>query len=315
MKIAVTGASGFLGSALVPRLRADGHDVVRFVRGPAGAGDELSWDPGSRHLDPGALQDVDAVVHLAGAGVADKRWTAARKAVVLGSRVDGTTAVAHAVAASDRTRVLLSASAVGWYGDTGDRLTDETGPSGEGFLAGTCRQWEAATAPATDAGARVALLRTGIVLAGRGGALAPQLPIFRAGLGAPLGSGKEYGKQYVPWISLPDAVSAVVHLLTADVSGPVNLVAPAPVTNREFTRTLGRVLGRPTLPVPVPGIALRAALGRFADEGVLIGQRLAPAVLDRSGFRFAHEDLETALRAVLGRPAPGEPDDDAGRAA
>ncbi|HVM26301.1 MAG TPA: TIGR01777 family oxidoreductase [Mycobacteriales bacterium] len=299
MKVAVTGSTGLIGSALVPHLRERGHDVVRFVRGtPAGA-DERSWDPGRRRLDPADLADVDAVVHLAGAGVGDKRWTGSRKAVVLGSRVDGTTAVAEAVAASDRTRVLLSASAVGFYGDTGDRLTDETGASGKGFLAEVCRQWEAATGPAERADTRVVHLRTGIVLAGEGGALGPQLPVFRAGLGAPLGS----GRQYVPWISLPDEVRAVEHLLTADVSGPVNLVAPAPVTNREFTKVLGRVLNRPTLPVPVPGFVLKAALGGFAGEGVLVGQRLAPAVLERSGFRFSHTGLEQALRAVLGRPA------------
>jgi uncharacterized protein len=298
MKVAITGSSGLIGSALVPHLRAEGHDVVRFVRGDARGQDERSWDPDNRHLDPRALDDVDAVVHLAGAGVADKRWTRKRKAVVLASRVNGTTAVAQAVAAAERTRVLLSASAVGWYGDTGDRRTDETGSSGEGFLADTCRQWEAATGPAADAGARVALLRTGIVLSGRGGALGPQLPIFKAGLGAPLGN----GRQYVPWISLPDEVAAIAHLLTAEVSGPVNLVGPGPVTNREFTEVLGRVLRRPTLPIPVPGPALRVALGQFASEGVLIGQRLQPAVLEQSGFTWQHEDLETALRAVLDRP-------------
>lgn len=299
MKIAVTGASGLIGSALVPHLRAQGHDVVRLVRGAASAPDERPWDPDRRVLDPAHLADVDAVVHLAGAGVGDKRWSEKRKAVVLGSRVDGTTAVATAVAASERTRVLLSASAVGYYGDTGDRLTDETGPSGQGFLADVCRQWEAATAPAADAGRRVALLRTGIVLAGSGGALGPQLPVFKAGLGAPLGS----GRQHVPWISLPDEVAAITHLLTADVRGPVNLVAPAPVTNRVFTKALGRVLRRPTLPVPVPGPVLSAMLGGFAKEGVLVGQRLAPAVLERSGFTWQHTDVEAALRAVLDRPA------------
>jgi uncharacterized protein len=298
MKVAVTGSSGLIGSALVPHLRAQGHDVVRLVRGTPRAADERSWDPAAHRLDPTALADVDAVVHLAGAGVADRRWTPARKEVVLRSRVDGTRAVAEAVAASDRTTVLLSASAVGYYGDTGDRLTDETGPSGSGFLADVVRQWEGATA-AAEGSARVAHLRTGIVLAGRGGALGRQLPIFKAGLGAPLGS----GRQHVPWISLSDEVAAITHLLSADVRGPVNLVGPAAVTNREFTKVLGRVLRRPTLPVPVPGVVLKAALGDFAQEGVLTGQRLAPVVLERSGFRFAHADLETALRAELGRPA------------
>jgi uncharacterized protein (TIGR01777 family) len=298
MKIAITGASGLLGSSLVPRLRADGHDVLRFVRGPAAAGDERSWDPAARVLDPAALADVDAVVHLAGAGVADKRWTAARKAVIAGSRVDGTTTVAEALAAAatdGRPRVLLSSSAIGWYGDTGDRLTDETGPSGQGFLAETCRQWEAATAAAECAGVRVAHLRTGIVLTAAGGALGKQLPIFQVGLGAPLGS----GRQWVSWISLRDELAAIAHCLTADVAGPVNLVGPAPVTNREFTKALGKAVRRPTLPVPVPGFVLRAALGGFADEGVLRGQRLVPAVLQRTGFSFADPDLPSALRSAL----------------
>ena len=295
MRIGVTGASGFIGSALVPALRGGGHDVVRFVRGAATGADERPWDPSARRLDPRHVEDLDAVVHLAGAGVADRRWTAQRKQVVLGSRVDGTTAVAQALAAAAGPKVLLSSSAVGWYGDTGDRLTDESGPTGQGFLAEVCRQWEAATAPAEAAGVRVAHLRTGLVLSGRGGALRPQLRVARLGLGAPLGS----GRQWWSWISLHDEVAAIVHLLTADVAGPVNLVGPAPVTNRDFTRALGRALHRPTLPVPGPRFALRAGLGPFADEGVLFGQRLVPAALDRSGFRFAHADVDTALAAAL----------------
>jgi uncharacterized protein (TIGR01777 family) len=294
MRIGITGTSGFIGSALVPALRADGHDVVRFVRGAAAGADERPWDPSARRLDPAHVADLDAVVHLAGAGVADRRWTEQRKAVVLGSRVDGTTAVAQAMAAAQGPRVLLSSSAIGWYGDTGDQLTDETGPTGQGFLAEVCRQWEAATAPAQQAGLRVAHLRTGIVL-GDGGALAPQVRVFKLGLGARLGS----GRQWVSWISLQDEVAAIRHLLTADVEGPVNLVGPAPVTNRDFTKALGRALHRPTLPVPVPPFALRALLGDFADEGVLTGQRLAPAVLERSGFAFAHRDVGTALAASV----------------
>ena len=293
MKIAVTGASGLIGTPLVRTLRESGHDVVRLVRSARGAADERLWDGAS--LDPAAVADRDAVVHLAGAGVADHRWTDAYKATVLDSRVHGTTAVAQAMAQADGPRVLLSASAVGWYGDTGDRLTDETGPSGQGFLAEVCRQWEASTAAAEQAGVRVAHLRTGIVLSGAGGALKKQALVAKLGAGAPLGS----GRQWSSWISLQDEVAAIAHLLTADVSGPVNLVGPAPVTNREFTRTLNRVVHRPTFPVPVPAAVLRAVLGPFADEGVLIGQRLAPAVLERSGFSFAHPDLETALRASL----------------
>ena len=297
MRIGITGASGFIGSALVPDLRAHGHDVVRFVRGAAHGADERPWDPSARRLDPDHLAGLDAVIHLAGAGVADKRWTEARKKVVLESRVDGTTAVAQAMAAAagSAPRILLSSSAIGWYGDTGDRLTDETGPTGEGFLARVCREWEAATAPAQASGIRVAHLRTGIVLSGEGGALVPQLRVFRVGLGAPLGS----GRQWVSWISLRDEIAAIRHLLTADVEGPVNLVGPAPVTNREWTKALGRAVHRPTLPVPVPGFVLRALLGPFADEGVLIGQRLQPAVLQRTGFAFADGDVDSALAAAL----------------
>ena len=292
-KVLVTGASGLIGTPLVAALRAAGHDVVRLVRGDDAAPDARRWD--GRTLDPRHVEDVDAVVHLAGAGVADKRWSDDYKRVVLDSRVHGTTAVSSALATARPGAVLLSASAVGWYGDTGDRLTDETGASGEGFLAEVCRQWEAATAPAEQAGVRVAHLRTGIVLTGAGGALKKQLPLFKVGGGAPLGS----GRQYVPWISLKDEVAAIVHLLDADVRGPVNLVGPAPVTNREFTKALGRAVHRPTLPIAVPGFVLTAALGEFAQEGVLTGQRLAPAVLERSGFAFAHRTVDQALGASL----------------
>ena len=299
MKIGVTGASGLIGTPLVRSLREHGHDVVRFVRGSTSAQDERGWDPAAHRLDPADLADLDAVVHLAAAGVADKRLTEARKAVVLGTRVDGTTtvarAVAEAVAAGQGPRVLLSSSAIGYYGDTGDRLTDETGALGEGFLAEVCRQWEASTAAAEQAGVRVAHLRTGIVLSGEGGIVGKQLLLFKAGLGAPLGS----GRQWTSWISLQDEVAAIRHLLTADVEGPVNLVGPAPVTNRDFTKALGRAVHRPTLPIPVPGVALRLAVGEFADEAILVGQRLAPAVLERSGFAFAHGDLDAALRASL----------------
>ena len=299
MRIGITGSSGLIGTPLVAQLRGAGHDVVRFVRGSVDGPDERSWDPSARRLDPASVADLDAVVHLAGAGVADRRWTADYKRTLLDSRVDGTTAVAEAIAAATASgagpEVLLSASAIGWYGDTGDRLTDESGPTGAGFLADLCRQWEAATAPAEAAGVRVAHLRTGIVLTGTGGALAKQVPIFKAGAGAPLGS----GRQWSSWISLRDELAAIEHCLTADVSGPVNLVAPGPVTNREFTKALGRALHRPTLPVPVPAFVLRAALGPFAQEGVLIGQRLQPAVLQRTGFVFADPELDAALASSL----------------
>ena len=299
MKIGITGASGLIGPPLVADLQGQGHDVVRFVRGRAGANDERGWDPASRRLEPEAVADLDAIVHLAGAGVADKRWTDGYKKTVLDSRVDGTTAVAQAVAAAAASgqgpRVLLSASAIGIYGDTGDRVTDESGPVGTGFLADVCRAWEAATAPAEAAGVRVVHLRTGIVLTKTGGALGKQLPIFKVGAGAPLGS----GTQWTSWISLRDEVGAIGHCLTADVSGPVNLVGPAPVTNRDFTKALGRAVHRPTLPIAVPAFVLKAALGQFAEEGVLIGQRLVPSVLQRTGYTFLDPDVDAALRSAL----------------
>jgi uncharacterized protein (TIGR01777 family) len=299
MHIGITGASGLIGTPLVARLRGAGHDVVRFVRGSVGGADERSWDPSARRLDPAQVADLDAVIHLAGAGVADKRWTAAYKRTILDSRTNGTTAVAEALAAAaasgEGPGVLLSASGIGWYGDTGDRVTDETGPSGKGFLADVCRQWEAATAPAEAAGVRVAHLRTGIVLTSTGGALGKQIPIFKVGAGAPLGSGQQWNS----WISLRDELAAIEHCLSSDVSGPVNLVGPAPVTNRGFTSALGRALHRPTLPVPVPGFVLKAALGPFAQEGVLIGQRLQPAVLLRTGFSFADPDIDAALASAI----------------
>ena len=299
MRIGITGSSGLIGTPLVTRLRGAGHDVVRFVRGSAGGSDERNWDPAARRLDPASVADLDAIVHLAGAGVADRLWTTDYKRTILDSRVDGTTAVAQAVAgavgAGSGPRVLLSASAIGWYGDTGDRLTDESGPTGQGFLADVCRQWEAATALAAAAGVRVAHLRTGIVLTGTGGALAKQVPIFKAGAGAPLGSGRQWNS----WISLRDELAAIEHCLTADVTGPVNLVGSAPVTNRDFTKALGRALHRPTLPIPVPAFALKAAIGPFAQEGVLTGQRLQPSVLQRSGFVFADPDVDAALESSL----------------
>ncbi len=299
MKVGVTGASGLIGTPLVLALRAAGHEVVRFVRHPAGEGDERQWDPAARSMQPGDVADLDALIHLAGAGVADKRWTDSYKKTILDSRVNGTTAVAEAVATARAggagPSVLLSGSAIGFYGDTGDRLTDESGPTGEGFLAEVVRQWEASTGPAEKAGARVVHLRTGIVLSGKGGALATQRTVVNAFLGAPLGS----GKQWQSWISLQDEVRAIVHLLTADVSGPVNLVGPHPTRNREFTKALGHALHRPILPVPVPGFVLKAVLGQFAEEGVLIGQRLEPKALLGSGFTFEHPDLPGALEASL----------------
>ncbi|MCZ2857157.1 TIGR01777 family oxidoreductase [Blastococcus sp. VKM Ac-2987] len=298
MKIAVSGASGMIGSALLPALRADGHQVVQLVRRTPRTADEHRWDPQHRRIDPAVLQDVDAAVNLAGVGVGDRRWNARHKQAVLSSRVDTTATLSEALAAAartdpDRPRVLLNGSAVGWYGDTGDRVVDESEPAGDDFLARVCVAWEGATAPAADAGVRVTTLRTGLAL-GRGGLLGRILPLFRAGVGGRLGS----GRQYMPWISQEDEVGAIRFLLTRDVPGPVNLCGPEPVTNAEFTAALGRVLHRPTV-LAVPAPALRIVLGEFADVGVLAGQRAVPAKLSEAGYRFAHRDVDSALRAAV----------------
>ncbi|MCO7222008.1 TIGR01777 family oxidoreductase [Klenkia sp. PcliD-1-E] len=298
MRIAVTGSSGLVGTELVRTLTADGHDVRRLVRRTPRTADEHRWDPAHHQLDDGVLADVDAVVNLAGVGIGDKRWTDAYKREVLDSRVDSTTTVAAALAQAaaadpDRPRVLLSASAVGYYGDGGAEVLDERSPAGSDFLADVCVQWEAATAPAEAAGIRVAHLRTGLVLA-RGGMMAKIRPLFQLGVGGKLGS----GDQWWPWISLRDEVDAIRFLLTADVAGPVNLTGPEPVTNAAFTEALGRVLHRPTV-LPVPGFALSAVLGEFARLGVLAGQRALPRVLMEAGFTFTHGDVESALRWAL----------------
>jgi uncharacterized protein (TIGR01777 family) len=300
VKIAVTGSSGLIGSALVPALTEDGHEVLRLVRRTPRTAEEHRWDPQHRRIDPLLLADVDAVVNLAGTGVGDKRWSEKRKQEILRSRVDATTTVSTALAQAatadpGRERVLLSASAVGWYGDTGDRVVRENAPAGTDYLAHVCEQWERATAPAEQAGVRVVRLRTGLVL-GRGGLLKRMAPLFRLGLGGRLGS----GAQYWPWISLTDEVAAIRFLLTTPVSGPVNLTGPAPVTNAEFTRALASVLRRPSV-LPVPGIALRAVLGEFAPVGILAGQRAVPAALEAAGFSWSHPDVTSALRSALGR--------------
>lgn len=299
MRIAVTGSSGLIGSRLVPALRADGHEVLRLVRRTPRTSEEHRWDPAHRSIDPDLLHDVDAVVNLAGVNVGQRRWSTAQKARLVASRVDATATVSQALAeaataAPGRDRVLLSASAVGWYGDTGDRPVDEKCPAGDDFLARLCVQWEAATAPAADAGIRIATLRSGLVL-GPGGLLGRLAPLFRLGLGGRLGN----GRQYWPWISLTDEVDAIRFLLTAPVSGPVNLTGPDPATNEEFVRTLGHVLHRPAV-LPVPATALSLLLGEFARVAVLAGQRAVPAVLTSAGFSFTHGNLESALRSALG---------------
>lgn len=298
MRIAVTGSSGLIGSRLVPALRDDGHDVLRLVRRTPRTLDEHRWAPEHRQIDVEILRDVDAVINLAGVGIGDHRWTPRYKQAIVASRVDATSTISDALAklASDdrgRPRVLLSASAVGWYGDTGDRIVDESAPPGTDFLARVCQDWEAATAPAADAGVGVTHLRTGLVL-GPGGLIGRMAPLFRLRLGGRLGS----GRQYWPWIALDDEIAAIRFLLTAPVSGPVNLTAPNPVTNAEFTRALAQVVDRPAV-LPVPGFALRIALGEFAPVGVLAGQRAVPAKLLDTGFPFTYPDLEEALRAAV----------------
>ncbi|MFN8170295.1 MAG: TIGR01777 family oxidoreductase [Candidatus Nanopelagicales bacterium] len=299
MKIAVTGASGLIGSALVPHLRGAGHDVVRLVRRRPQAPDEVSWDPAAGTVDLDRLAGVDGVVHLAGAGVGDHRWTDDYKRTILDSRVDSTHTIVRAICALDpRPRVLVSASAIGFYGETGDRVVDEAAPAGSGFLADVVRAWEAATAPAAAAGIRVAHARSGLVVAREGGAWARLFPLFRAGLGGRMGS----GAQYWSWISLRDELLALQHLLlTESVSGPVNLTGPVPVTNAEVTAAMGRVLHRPTL-LPVPAFALRLALGEFSSE-VLGSIRAVPTALLASGFTHADPSIDAAISSALGRPA------------
>jgi hypothetical protein len=298
MRIVVSGASGLIGTALVPALRGDGHEVVRLVRRQPSGPDEVRWDPAAHSLDPAVLSTVDAVVHLSGAGVGEKRWSEPFKRTIRDSRVDSTATIAAAMAAAEpRPRVLLAASAVGWYGNSGDREVDESEPAGTGFMADVCRAWEGATGAAEEVGARVVHLRTGLVCSPRGGLLGPMVPLFKLGVGGRLGS----GRQYTPWISLRDEIGAIRFLLTADdVRGPVNLTGPEPVTNAEFTKALGRVLDRPAV-LPVPRFALRIVTGSFADEGILTGQRAMPTVLLKHGYRFLDQDVTSALRWALGR--------------
>jgi uncharacterized protein (TIGR01777 family) len=296
VKVLVSGASGLIGTALVRSLRADGHEVRRLVRHPADAADESQWDPARRELDPRVLDGIDAVIHLAGVGVADKRWSESHKRAILDSRVDGTTTIAAAVAThADHVKVLISASAVGWYGERGEELLDESAASGSGFLANVVRQWEAATDAALDAEVRVVNLRTGIVLSPDGGALGKVLPLFKAGVGGKLGN----GKQWMPWIALADEIKAIQFLLAdTSISGPVNLTAPNPVRNAEYTSAIGRALHRPTL-ATVPAFALRVVLAGFSDEGALVSERVVPRKLLDAGFEFTYPDLEDALAAIL----------------
>ncbi|WP_377271971.1 TIGR01777 family oxidoreductase [Peterkaempfera sp. SMS 1(5)a] len=295
MRIAVTGSSGLIGTALVRSLRADGHQVVRLVRHrPAGEG-EVYWDPVRQQVDTPGLAGVDAVVHLAGAGVADHRWTDSYKQRIRDSRVLGTAALAEALAElAVKPSVLVSGSAVGFYGQTGDRVIDEDSAPGDDFLAGVCQEWEEAAQPAADAGIRVVHPRTGLVVAAGGGAWGRMFPLFRLGLGGRLGS----GRQYWSFISLRDEVAALRFLIEREeLSGPVNLTAPEPVTNAEVTAAMGRALRRPTL-FAVPEAALRVALGEFAVE-VVGSHRVVPARLLEAGFRFSDPTIDDTVRAAM----------------
>lgn len=292
MRVVLAGGSGFLGRHLTRALQARGDEVVRLVRRPPAGPSEHAWNPGTRVLPMTALDGADAVVNLCGAGVGDRRWTKARRALLRSSRLDPTTLLAGGCGRAG-VPVLLNASAVGVYGDRGEEEITERSEPGDGFLARLCADWEAAADRAPDA-VRVTLLRTGLVLGPDGGMLPKLMRLTRLGLGGRLGD----GRQWWPWISVADHVAAMVFLLDHAVAGPVNLTAPEPVTNAEFTSALGRVLHRPT-PWAIPGFALRAVLGGFAGE-VLGGQRALPAVLQREGFRFLHPRLEQALRANAG---------------
>ena len=294
-RIAVAGASGLIGGALVRSLTADGHEVLRLVRHAPRAADEVRWDPGRKHVDVAGLAGCAAVVNLAGASVGSRRWTDAYKARLRDSRVLGTAALAEAVAALDEPpRVFVNGSAIGYYGETGDRAVDEDAPPGEGFLPELCVEWEGAAAPAQEAGVRTVFPRTGLVVARGGGAWGRLFPLFKAGLGGRMGD----GRQYWSFVSLHDEVAAIRHLMdTEGLSGPFNVTAPHPLTNREITAAMGRVLRRPTL-FTVPAPVLRAVLGELAGD-VLGSQRVLPMRLLESGFTFAFPEIEGAIRAAL----------------
>nr|WP_168508256.1 TIGR01777 family oxidoreductase [Streptomyces sp. S1D4-11]QIY95427.1 TIGR01777 family protein [Streptomyces sp. S1D4-11] len=294
-RIAIAGASGLIGSALTRSLTADGHEVVRLVRRAPRGKDEVRWDPDGQRMDAAGLAGCAAVVNLAGAGVASRRWTEAYKRKILDSRVRGTATLAAAVASLDeRPRVFVNGSAIGFYGETGDRVVDESAPPGEGFLPSVCVAWEGAAAPAREAGVRTVFARTGLVVAREGGAWGKLFPLFKAGLGGRMGD----GRQYWSYISLHDEVAAIRHLIdTSSLSGPVNLTAPTPLTNREITEAMGRVLHRPTV-FPTPAPLLRLALGDMSGD-ILGSQRVHPTRLLSSGFAFAFPSIEGALRAAL----------------
>lgn len=297
MRIAITGASGLIGTALSRQLTADGHDVVPVVRRAPGD-NEIGWSVAEKRIDDGAFDGIDGVVHLAGAGIGDKRWTDAYKEEVLESRTVGTALVAQAVnEAKNPPKVLLSGSAVGFYGASVDKTFTETSPVGTGFLAEVCEAWESSAAPAQSGGTRLVFLRTGIVLSPDGGALKKLIPLYKFGLGGKMGK----GDQWQSWIHIDDQVNSMIHLLTSDVSGPVNLTAPNPVPQAGFADTMGDVLKRPTF-MFTPKFAPKLILGaELADNLLFTGQNVLPNVLENDGYIFAHPMLDGALRNLLGK--------------
>jgi hypothetical protein len=300
MKVLVSGASGLVGAMLVPKLASAGHDVRRLVRNASrAASGDLVWNPAAGELDVVALEAFDAVVNLAGESIASGRWTARKKAEIRQSRISATNTLAKALAQlTTRPRTLVNASAIGFYGNRGEERLDETSSTGSGdFLSEVCRAWESATEPAARAGVRVIVTRFGVILSANGGALAKMLLPFKLGLGGKIGS----GRQYMSWVAIDDVVGAIMHCLNdQNLRGPVNVVAPEPVTNAKYTKTLGRVLARPTI-FPMPAFAARAAFGQMADELLLSGQRVEPAKLLASGYAFKYPSLEATLRHVLTR--------------
>lgn len=302
MRVLISGASGFIGTALRTSLNNAGHTAIALLRTTSDhrtESESITWDPATDTVDAASLRDIDAVVHLAGAGIGDKRWTSARRSELRSSRIASgrllATAAARATSAGGGPKVYVCGSAIGYYGDRGDEVLTEQSSVGTGFLSELCADWEQSAAPAAEAGIRVTHIRTGLVLGPGGGLLGTMLPLFRLGVGGVLGN----GRQYMSWISLDDEVRAICHLLEHDVSGPVNLTAPNPVTNREFTKALGSSLRRPTV-LPVPPFALAARFGRDAtSEAFLASQRVLPARLIEQGFTFEHPDLAGAFAAAL----------------
>jgi len=299
MKVLVSGSTGLVGSTLVPFLTSEGHSITRLVRAKkASNGPQVEWDPVTGAVDKALLEGYDAVVHLAGDNIASGRWTAEKKATIRDSRVNGTRFLCQALAGLESPPgVLVSASAIGYYGNRGDELLTETSGPGQAFLSDVCLKWEAATEAAAQKGIRVVSLRIGVVLSTKGGALSKMLPPFQLGMGGVIGS----GRQYMSWIAVDDVAGVIHHVLANEqLSGPVNAVAPNPVTSSEFTRALGKVLSRPTI-FPVPEFACRLAFGEMADEILLASTRVEAGKLKVSGYSFRYPEIEGALRHLLGR--------------